>query len=160
MERRTQRIIKAAVGPDRAVQPIGWAGTFHAIGARLLRSHAHALGLNPAFTIHDPEDSADLMNLVRHECGCSDQKRRLPLKSTCLAIYSRCINAKQTLETVLLKQFLWCAEWKAELGELFDRYVEAKQSQSVLDYDDLLLYWAELMNVPELAGAVGGLFDH
>src|SRR5215813_13217675 len=37
MERRAQRIIKAVVGPDRAVQRIGWAGTFHAIGARLLR---------------------------------------------------------------------------------------------------------------------------
>ena len=39
-------------------------------------------------------------------------------------------------------------------------YVEAKQRQHVLDYDDLLLYWGELMQVPELAGEVGALFDH
>src|SRR5262245_61021396 len=160
MERRAQRLIKAAVGPDGARQRIGWAGTFHAIGARLLRSHAHAIGLDPAFTIHDREDSADLMNLVRHERGFSEENRRFPLKSTCLAIYSRSVNANEPLETVLLKQFPWCAEWKAELGELFDRYVAAKQSQGVLDYDDLLLYWAELMQVPELACAVRGLFDH
>ena len=30
---------------------------------------------------------------------------------------------------MLFKQFPWCAEWKAELGELFDGYVAAKQRQ-------------------------------
>jgi DNA helicase-2/ATP-dependent DNA helicase PcrA len=46
------------------------------------------------------------------------------------------------------------------LRRLFDAYVDAKQAQHVLDYDDLLLYWAELMQVPELAADVGALFDH
>jgi UvrD/REP helicase N-terminal domain len=36
-----------------------WAGTFHGIGARLLREYAEQIGLNPAFTIHDREDSAE-----------------------------------------------------------------------------------------------------
>src|SRR6516164_3876450 len=48
-----------------------WAGTFHGIGARLLREYADRIGLDPAFTIHDREDSADLMNLVRYELGFS-----------------------------------------------------------------------------------------
>ena len=160
MERRAERIIKAAVGPDRTRVGIGWAGTFHAVAARLLRSHAHSIGLDPAFTIHDREDSADLINLVRHERGFSEQNRRFPLKATCLAIYSRAVNANEALETVLHKHFPWCAEWKVELGELFDAYVAAKQSQGVLDYDDLLLYWGELMKVPELAEGVRALFDH
>src|SRR5262245_64933673 len=33
MERRAERIIKAAVAPDRARVRIGWAGTFHAVAA-------------------------------------------------------------------------------------------------------------------------------
>ncbi len=48
-----------------------WAGTFHGIGAGLLREYSGQIGLDPAFTIHDREDSADLMNLVRHELGLS-----------------------------------------------------------------------------------------
>src|SRR6476660_8071227 len=59
-----------------------WAGTFHGIGARLLRELADRIGLSPTFTIHDREDSADLMNLVRHECGLSKTKSRFPNKST------------------------------------------------------------------------------
>ena len=160
MERRAERIIAAALGPTAARTRIGWSGTFHAVGARLLRAYAHATGLDPSFTIHDREDSADLMNLVRHERGLSEKDRRFPLKATCLAIYSRAVNAQEPLEAVLLKQFPWCGEWKDELRELFEAYVEAKQRQHVLDYDDLLLYWGELMQVPGLASEVRQLFDH
>jgi DNA helicase-2/ATP-dependent DNA helicase PcrA len=160
MERRAERIIKGALGPGTAHIGIGWSGTFHAVGARLLRTYAHAIGLDPSFTIHDREDSADLMNLVRHEQGLSEKDKRFPLKATCLAIYSRAVNAAEPLETVLLKQFPWCAEWKDALRDLFEAYVEAKQRQQVLDYDDLLLYWGELMRVPELAGEVRQHFDH
>lgn len=160
MERRAERIIKGALGSNLASARIGWSGTFHAVGARLLRTYAHAIGLDPSFTIHDREDSADLMNLVRHELGLSEKDKRFPLKATCLAIYSRAVNAAVPLEAVLLKQFPWCAEWKDILRDLFQGYVEAKQRQQVLDYDDLLLYWGELMKVPELAGDVRQHFDH
>src|SRR6187200_1231082 len=61
MERRAMRIIAAATGPSGTAVRIGWSGTFHAVGARLLRAYAHAIGLDPAFTIHDRADSADLM---------------------------------------------------------------------------------------------------
>jgi DNA helicase-2/ATP-dependent DNA helicase PcrA len=55
-----------------------WAGTFHSVGARLLREFAGRIGLDPAFTIHDREDSADLMNLVRHELGCRPRASASP----------------------------------------------------------------------------------
>ena len=54
----------------------------------------------------------------------------------------------------------WCARRAAELKQLFAAYVEAKQGQNVLDYDDLLLYWAQMMSDPALAEDVGGRFDH
>jgi DNA helicase-2/ATP-dependent DNA helicase PcrA len=47
-----------------------------------------------------------------------------------------------------------------ELKKLFGAYVEAKQQQNVLDYDDLLLYWAEMVAEPALAEAMGARFDH
>ena len=78
MERRAERIIATALGATRAPARLVWSGTFHSIGARLLRQHAHAIGLDPAFSIHDRGDSEDLLNLVRHERGLSDKKRRFP----------------------------------------------------------------------------------
>ena len=123
-----------------------WAGTFHGIGARLLREYAERIGLDPAFTIHDREDSADLMNLVRHDLGFSRTESRFPTKGTCLAIYSRCVNAETPIDQILGQFFPWCAGWTAELKQLFAAYVEAKQQQNVLDYDDLLLYWAQMVS--------------
>ena len=144
MTRRVSRTAKLA-GTNVVSDSLPWAGTFHAIGARLLREYAERIGLDPAFTIHDREDSADLMNLVRHEHGLSKTERRFPTKGTCLAIYSRCVNSEASLEKVLDRLFPWCSDWATELKQLFGAYVEAKQAQNVLDYDDLLLYWAQMM---------------
>ncbi len=107
MTRRVQRIGNEAFGANRSAGgalagaltgTLSWAGTFHAIGARLLREYAPQIGLEPAFTIHDREDSADLMNLVRHDLGFSTKESRFPTKATCLAIYSRAVNAEQELD--------------------------------------------------------------
>lgn len=162
MGRRVERIAQQVMGTSSGAvtEALHWAGTFHGIGARLLREHATQIGLDQAFTIHDREDSADLMNLLRHELGLSASKSRFPTKGTCLAIYSRVVNAQGELEDVLKTTFPWCAMWAAELRALFGAYVEAKQGQNVLDYDDLLLYWAGMMADPGVAEAVAERFDH
>src|SRR6516164_7539714 len=162
MTRRVERIARQVMGSSAGVLTgaLTWAGTFHGIGARLLREYAHQIGIDPAFTIHDREDSADLMNLVRHERDLSKPESRFPTKATCLAIYSRCINAELAIEEVVGTTFPWCSTWAAELKALFAAYVEAKQLQNVLDYDDLLLYWAQTLSDPGLADEIGGRFDH
>src|SRR3981189_2575395 len=162
MKARVERIARKVLGDNAGVMTdaLAWAGTFHGIGARLLRDYAEQIGLDPAFTIHDREDSADLMNLVRHEKGFSKTESRFPTKGTCLSIYSRCVNAEMPIEQVIGTSYPWCAGWAAELKELFAAYVEAKQKQNVLDYDDLLLYWAQMVGDAGLADDIGGRFDH
>lgn len=162
MIRRVERIARKVMGDGAgvAVDALNWAGTFHGVGARLLRDLAEQIGLDPAFTIHDREDAADLMNLVRHELGFSKTEARFPTKGTCLSIYSRCVNAEQPVEEVLRLSYPWCIAWANELKQLFAAYVEAKQQQNVLDYDDLLLYWAQAMSDADLAADVGARFDH
>jgi len=162
MARRVERIAGKVMGQSASVMTdaLTWAGTFHGIGARLLRDYAPEIGLDPAFSIHDREDSADLMNLVRHELGFSTTQSRFPAKATCLAIYSRCVNAEMAIEEVLRASYPWCAGWTAELRQLFAAYVEAKQRQNVLDYDDLLLYWAQMAAEPAIAAELGGRFDY
>jgi DNA helicase-2/ATP-dependent DNA helicase PcrA len=137
-----------------------WGGTFHAIANRLLRTYAAAAGLNPDFTVMDQSDAEDLLNVIRHELDLHKKETRFPRKSTCLAIYSRCVNGTAGLADVLQRHFPWCEMWQAELKELFRRYVERKQQRNVMDYDDLLLYWAQLVADDGLAARIGGRFDH
>jgi DNA helicase-2/ATP-dependent DNA helicase PcrA len=158
MTGRVKRITSAAMGIGNIDLP--WAGTFHAVGARILREYANRIGLNPSFTILDRSDAADLMDVVRHDLGLSKKESRFPRKDTCLAIYSFAINSGASIKTTLRDQFPWCTEWKADLRKLFGEYAAAKQRQNVLDYDDLLLAWSEMMNDGDLAAEVGDRFDH
>ena len=162
MARRVQRICRQVLGENSAIMTdaLAWAGTFHGIGARLLRMYAEQIGLAVDFSIHDREDSADLMNLIRHELGFSKTESRFPTKGTCLAIYSRVVNSESSILEVLKSSYPWAVTWEAQLKELFAAYVEEKQAQNVLDYDDLLLYWAQMVSDPELAEDIGSRFDH
>ena len=158
MKRRVGRITASALGTE--FSDLQWSGTFHAIGARLLREYAARIGLKPSFTILDRSDAADLMNLVRHDLGQSKKESRFPRKELCLAIYSFAVNSGQSLSEILASNFPWCGEWEDELRKLFAAYTEAKQKQNVVDYDDLLLCWSEMMNDEDLAAEIGSRFDY
>src|SRR5476651_683110 len=158
MTNRVKRITETALGGRQIDLP--WSGTFHAVGAKLIREYADRIGLKPSFTILDRSDAADLMNLVRHDLKQSVKKSRFPKKDTCLAIYSFAVNSGKALEKVLSKQFPWCGEWEDDLRDLFVGYTEAKATQNVVDYDDLLLFWAEMMADPDLAAEISDRFDH
>jgi DNA helicase-2/ATP-dependent DNA helicase PcrA len=168
MTRRALRIVAAEGalrGGRRGATPaadaaLPWAGTFHAIANRLLRQHAPEVGLDPAFTLLDREDAADLIDRLRHERGLARTDRRFPRKGTCLAIYSAVVNTQEPLRDCLRAHFPWCLEWEEPLRALFAAYVDAKAARAVLDYDDLLLYWFHFMSDAPSAARVGARFDH
>ncbi len=136
-----------------------WGGTFHAVATRLLRLHGRAIGLDPSFTILDRADAEDLMGVLRTELGLAKNDRRFPLKGTCMDIYSRCINARESVEEAVENYFPWCRDDVDDLRKLFSLYVDRKGAQGVLDYDDLLLYWHGLLSDARAGRAVRRRFD-
>ncbi|WP_423222041.1 ATP-dependent helicase [Ideonella lacteola] len=165
MQQRVAGLLQASLGlPAGAAPVLPWAGTFHAIGARLLREQAGRLGLSDDFTILDRADAEDLMGWVREAQGLARAAEtgsaRFPLKGTCLAIYSRAVNSQAQLSDVLRQAFPWCAHAEEGLRGLFRAYEATKRDQHALDYDDLLLWWAELMREPDVAAWLGERFTH
>ena len=102
------------------------------------------------------------MNLVRHELGLSQTEKRFPTKGDLPRhLFARGQCRRRALERgagASLSRGAPAGE--TELARLFAAYVEAKQSQNVLDYDDLLLYWAEMLAEPAIAADIGARFDH
>ncbi|HEY3178950.1 MAG TPA: ATP-dependent helicase [Casimicrobiaceae bacterium] len=162
LERRAGRVLRTLLNAkgNGPLVALPWAGTFHSVGARLLREYAPRVGLPANFTIHDRGDSEDLMAVVRNDLKIDVTKKRFPASATCVAIYSRIVNAEGSLGDVLRDNYPWCATWENELNALFGAYVAAKQSQQVLDFDDLLLYWAGMLGDLTLARDIGNRFDH
>ena len=162
MERRVGRVLHEALGLASLQQAprLAWCGTFHSVGARLLRGVAARIGLDESFTVDDRADSEDLLHLLRQRLGLASGARRFPQKGTCLAIYSRVVNARKSLADVLAETFPWCRDHEDALRRLFAAYVEEKEAQCVLDFDDLLVWWAEAMADPLVGAQVASRFDH
>jgi DNA helicase-2/ATP-dependent DNA helicase PcrA len=136
-----------------------WGGTFHATANRLLRIYSKAIGLSPDFTIMDQGDAQDLLDVIRHK-KIGKQKKRFPRKSTLLSIYSRRMNSGENLDSIIKNLFPWCASWKNELKEIFKEYVVQKQKQNILDYDDLLFYWYNILEDKTVSESIESRFDH
>jgi DNA helicase-2/ATP-dependent DNA helicase PcrA len=157
MTERAKRIVADAGGSE---VDLPWSGTFHAIGARLLRQYAEQVGLQPTFTILDPSDAEGLMNRVRSDLGFSKKPRAFPDSKVCLKIYSFKVNSRQSLKRTLTGQCPECREWLSQLKELFAAYDKEKREQNVVDFDDLLAFWQRLMTDKSMAAEISGMFDH
>ncbi len=162
MVQRAGRLLHAALGLRATQAPpvLPWAGTFHAIGARLLRQYAAPIGLDPQFSILDRSDAEDLLGLLRQQLGLAATHKRFPLKATCLAIYSRTVNRQVPLQQVLVEDFPWCADGHDALKTLFRAYADEKLGQHALDYDDLLLAWHQMLEGAALCQHIAARFDH
>ena len=160
MLRRVEAIPAANARPPAArLASRVWGGTFHAMGTRLLRMYAQPLGLAESFTVLDRSDSEDVIDDVRNRLQLDKTDVRFPKKGTCMSIYSRCVNAQEPIDAALKSHFPWCQAFPDQLKQLFAAYVRHKQSQNILDYDDLLLYWFHLMQDEALATDVRRRFD-
>jgi DNA helicase-2/ATP-dependent DNA helicase PcrA len=136
-------------------------GTFHATAHRLLRRYGQAAGLAKDFTIMDQGDSADLMQLSRAHLGYAAKSKRFPKKETLQYVYSRHINTGISIDDVVRDDYPQFVDYLEDLGKIYGDYTRRKQERNLVDYDDLLLFWALLLEAsPELGKTISGLYDH
>ena len=161
---RTRTMLEdtAASGASRS-QVLG--GTFHSVAHRTLRRHAASLGLPEGFSVLDPSDAADVIDLVRQELDAQraagpHRGRRFPRKATLLDLYSRSVNTQRPLSTVVEETTPWCVEQVESIAEVCKGYVARKRALGLLDFDDLLLYWRAAAADPRLGERLRGEVDH
>jgi len=176
----------AASRPEGADERI-CGGTFHAIAHRIIREHAESFSLPPAFSVIDPADTADVLDVLRAEHGLvgteqggsggssprasteqggsggssprASTARRAPRAAVCADIYTRCVNTQTTIADVVAAGFPWCTDFTGQLAGLFRAYVSHKRRHGLVDFDDLLLLWRAALADPAAGPALRGLFD-
>ena len=136
-------------------------GTFHSVGHRLLRQFGPSAGLAAGFTIMDQGDSEDLMQLARSAQGSGKGNKRFPKKETLHWLYSRHINTELPLDELLHRDTPHFLEYEQQIVSLFADYTLRKQDRNLVDYDDLLVFWATMLEAsPDLQRRIAGLYDH
>jgi len=125
-----------------------WVGTFHSVGARLLRRHADRLGWDRTFSIYDADQSLRLVKSVQDSVGL-DPKRWSPK-----AFRAEISNAKNLLvdgDTFAKETEGSFDLFVRNVGCVFPEYQKALKAQNAFDFDDLLMKPVELLeHHPEL----------
>jgi DNA helicase II / ATP-dependent DNA helicase PcrA len=134
-------------------------GTFHAIAHRIIRAHAESFSLPPEFSVLDPADVTDLLDVLRTDHDLVGAQRRAPRAAVCADIYTRCVNTHSTVADVVRGGFPWCADFTGQLAALFRGYVAHKRGHGLVDFDDLLLLWRAALADPAAGKTLRGLYD-
>lgn len=138
-----------------------WAGTFHAIGARLLREHADRLGYGQNFGILDSQEARDLMDLTVSEAITDITKSRFPKAKVLLSMLSQATNTERRLDDVIVHDYPRFHRLIEPIDTVLTEYIAQKLSMNVMDYDDLLVNWRLLLDEhADLKAALGSRFTH
>ena len=116
-----------------------WFGTFHALGARLLRRHAELVGLKANFTILDTDDQLRLLKQVIEAADLDP--RRWPPRAL-LSTIERWKDRGQTPENVPESEIDEFALGRTR--QLYAAYQERLLTLNACDFGDLLLHCLRL----------------
>ncbi len=159
--RAAQEMLRRASGllDERCRRVSG--GTFHSFANLVLRRHATRLGLSNRFTILDRADAVDLLQALRSEAGYDKNGKRFPRADSLVELYSKQVNTQRKLEDLIAEQMPQFADDKDAIFDLQGRFRRRKFEQSVLDYDDMLVYLRDLLaQHDEARREIAGQYRH
>ena len=132
-----------------------WLGTFHAIGARLLRRDGDAADIPSNFVIYDEADRLAAMRRAMQAIGVDD-KRFAPAKV---------VHSISAAKNELLDATGYAAQasgfWELEVARIYRAYDQEMAAASALDFDDLLMRTVQLLrDVPPVLEHYRQLWRH
>lgn len=137
-----------------------WMGTFHSIGARILRREAEHIGYSPDFTILDQEDAIELIDEAMDELGLKKQAKFLPKKNLILSIHSHAVNSQKSIDDTIFDQYPQLEEFLVHIRRISQLYKKKKKENNVMDFDDLLLNWLKILEDEAILQNYGNQFKY
>ena len=139
-----------------------WGGTFHSIGHRLMRLHGDVVGLEKGFTILDEGEAESLLREAVDGIDRTFFKDKShPRASVIQNMVSLARNTRQSYDRTLYRYFPQHEEFAEKIAVFGDAYEKVKRKHNVVDYDDLLVLWLDLLTkAPELAEHYRRRFRH
>jgi DNA helicase-2/ATP-dependent DNA helicase PcrA len=122
-----------------------WGGTFHSIGARILRRNAQALGYEPDFSILDREDAKDLLQACLGDMQIDSKSEHFPKADVLADIFSLATNKDEPVEAILKEQFEYFLAAAPLIARVQEAYQARKKTANAMDFDDLLALWLRLL---------------
>jgi DNA helicase-2/ATP-dependent DNA helicase PcrA len=115
-------------------EPAGmWMGTFHAVGARLLRSAPRLVGRDRSFTIYDEDDQLGVVKRVMERRSISSKQ------FTPKAVHAAISSAKNALVDPVEYARLASDPFSRAVAAVYEDLETAYRNANAVDFDDLLV---------------------
>ncbi|HET6490134.1 MAG TPA: ATP-dependent helicase [Syntrophales bacterium] len=138
-----------------------WGGTFHAIANRVLRRHGHLLGYGRNYSIMDTDDTKSLLNACIGDAGIDTKASRFPRGDVIGDIIGYSVNTVAPLEETIGRKYPYFSALAEDIVAIAAAYRKRKQSLNLMDFDDLLANWLDLLrNEPEVLREYAERFLH
>jgi len=134
----------AALSDERCRHVSG--GTFHALAHRVLREHADLLGFERTFTILDRSDMEEVIQSIVQEIQIGKGSIRFPKRSTLANILSKAANLQSAIGDLMEEEYAQFLEHIPQVERLRRLYREYKRENQLMDYDDLILFFRQLLS--------------
>jgi DNA helicase-2/ATP-dependent DNA helicase PcrA len=125
--------------------PSLWGGTFHSVGARVLRAHAGVLGYQRDFTILDRDDAEDLIKACIADAGIETKGKHFPKPGVLGEMFSLAVNTHRTVTEMIKGPFDYFEHHSTKIADVQKRYLDRKRATNAMDFDDLLALWLRLL---------------
>ncbi len=140
------------------------AGTFHHIGHRILRRYGEHVGLGTDFGILDSEDARSILAQVIAELGLKAlSARRFPEPKVLHGLIGLAQGTGTPLADVIKARATQLVPQLPAILDVVTRYAVRKKAMNVVDFDDLLVLWHELVASPEhtrVGDELRAAYDH
>ena len=139
-----------------------WGGTFHHIGHKVLRIHGEAVGLARSFTILDAEEADSLLrDAVEETDQVFFKDKTHPRPGPLFEIISFARNTQRALGETIIQYYPQHEAVADQIGAFAAAYRARKRRLNVVDYDDLLECWLDLLRAaPDVAAWLQQRFHH
>ncbi|MBW1914221.1 MAG: ATP-dependent helicase [Deltaproteobacteria bacterium] len=137
----------AGLADDRCKQASG--GTFHSLAHRILRSYAGVLGFDTNFTILDRSDMEEILQALVQEIEIEKKGVRFPKRATLASILSKMTNTQITISELMKDEYSQFLEYIPEIEKIEKLYKDYKKGNQLMDYDDLLIFFRQLLSENE-----------
>jgi DNA helicase-2/ATP-dependent DNA helicase PcrA len=129
-----------------------WVGTFHATCAKLLRAHGPAIGIKQNFVIYDAADQKAVVTRALRDLDLDE--RRYPPRAVLGAIHKHKQEGRGPDEAA-------SHSYVDDIAlRLFRTYEERLRAANAVDFEDLILLVARLLDHPEEGDRIRRRFDY
>ena len=139
------RVAALVPGDERRIT----GGTFHHVANLVLRRNTELAGLKPGFTILDREDARELMDDVAAGFRRDDEYVRFPKGDVLLDVSSYARNTGLSVERTVPGKYPQFYEIQDLIAQACRRYEARKRDLNLVDFDDLLTMWRDLLRKHE-----------